>query len=1689
MIMSLKRKLLVTPLIVTLTALAIFTVRLSATPEDTNQVSAGDRRSLITILQDNAASTHLLCEISDYKIESVETGDQTFDRISIDGVSTISRQGLPDLPAVSSLILVPPQSGVHLKINRISQHTKRSIRPVIAPYQNDETTADLSEPPDCLPYDGFYPPDPVVVGKPAILRGYRLVPVTVFPFQYNRTTNELRVNEMVDMELVYSGIGENIVRNSNPQRKSIIFDRLLRSIVDNPPSPSRDDPPCRGSLAYVIGEGEIWDNVLEELEPLIEWRRRMGWTVELIRVENPTEAVLVKDAIQEAYDEWNIPPEAIVICGDTRSQFRIGFHDERRGSQYNYETDHHFGELEGDDILVEAAVGRLVYTDPAMLRGIVEKIINYESDPYIGEDEDAGWQLRGAVAATDSRSGLSTIDVSRWARNLMLKNGYESVDELYFQGDGQVNPTEFIQNNITNGISILTYRGWMQMNGYGYGNVGQLRNGRMLPFVILATCNTGDYYDHHFGEFSWTEGFVLNALGGGIGAVGTSGLTQTQYNNLYISAILRALFCEGIHTQGWALARAKLEIFRNYAAWDDVDHPRNREESWLMSTFMYNLMGDPAVDLYTDVPRNLIVDRPETIRRGDTRFDVHVGFEDVEEDAQGVQVCLYKPEEFQLVALTDEEGRVSFSLDPVWTADGEIMLTVTGHNLMPCLVDYDIEAAESFIGVGEYIIDDGDDDVANPLEELEIHALLVNFGENRPEGALTATLTPFSPQLEVIEGEVQIDQAPPPGESVDANFVVGIGGGFPHGEDAVFNLLVTVGEDEWLNSISFPVEGPQIEFESLLWIDEPLRPAEIADLTITIRNTGSYQLPPVEATLFSHTPTVEIINANADYDIIPAGDLGESENVFRITANLLHLKGSPAHLALAVESDNGFTDTTFFSIVVDTAGEGDPFGPDNYGYICFDDTDEDWRLAPVFDWIEIDPERGGDGIDTKLSDRAEEQDESVVIQLPFVFQYYGVEYDEITVCTNGWISMGDQSNLNTARNRRIPSGMVAESMICPFWDDLLTTNEGGIYSWYDEENNIFIVEWSQMLRLGPNGNNEDSETFQVILYDPRFYPTISGDGEIVFQYFDVTDSRSCIASWDTPFATVGIGNPDQTDGLEYTYWNQLHDGAAPLEPERAIKFTTFIVQQVGVLHGHVTDASTGNPIEDVNIFSSLGQMAITDAEGYWRMDNAIAEFAYSITASMQGYNSMTFDNVELPEDSIFVIDFALLHPEFAPSTDRFDLNLPPGGQIEHSLDITNNGNGLLEWSATRHLVGDADREPWELRRSFLVSQMFDDDRIEGVVYIDDHFYVASGNDYEPIVHILNRDGEPVDSFYQFEIVDRRGMRDLAWDGELIWGAFERTIYGFTVDGELVTSFNSPFNPTTSLAFDPQREVIWMAATTTDIIAMTREGEEIDSLEIMNNGLRIYSLAYWWSDPDGYPLYVVQRERDTEGVAIHKIDPVDGDVQRVAHLHPDLSCSPAGSFITNQFDHYSWIFINVTSMSENSGGDRLEIWQLDVRKDWFELNQVQGLIPAGGVQELTLFLDAAELADTLYQGELHFCHNADSGLAVIPVNVDVGIVSAPNETSPGTPVEFGISSTYPNPFNSATRVRFGMNVTGYVSLRVFDIAGREVTVLYEGNAERGYQTVDWNAFDLPSGIYLMRLESAGRMNHVKVALIR
>ena len=89
----------------------------------------------------------------------------------------------------------------------------------------------------------------------------------------------------------------------------------------------------------------------------------------------------------------------------------------------------------------------------------------------------------------------------------------------------------------------------------------------------------------------------------------------------------------------------------------------------------------------------------------------------------------------------------------------------------------------------------------------------------------------------------------------------------------------------------------------------------------------------------------------------------------------------------------------------------------------------------------------------------------------------------------------------------------------------------------------------------------------------------------------------------------------------------------------------------------------------------------------------------------------------------------------------------------------------------------------------------------------------------------------------------------------------------------------------------------------------------------------------------------------------------------------------------------------------------------------------------------------------------------------------------------SPVSFNLYQNYPNPFNPLTRIYYELPENSYVRLCVYDVLGREVKSLVDGEIPRGKHESDWNASGLPSGVYFYKMEAGTYTQTKKMVLLK
>jgi len=104
---------------------------------------------------------------------------------------------------------------------------------------------------------------------------------------------------------------------------------------------------------------------------------------------------------------------------------------------------------------------------------------------------------------------------------------------------------------------------------------------------------------------------------------------------------------------------------------------------------------------------------------------------------------------------------------------------------------------------------------------------------------------------------------------------------------------------------------------------------------------------------------------------------------------------------------------------------------------------------------------------------------------------------------------------------------------------------------------------------------------------------------------------------------------------------------------------------------------------------------------------------------------------------------------------------------------------------------------------------------------------------------------------------------------------------------------------------------------------------------------------------------------------------------------------------------------------------------------------------------------------------------------LTMNLSTGI----NNNLTGTPKEFALYQNYPNPFNPVTKIRYDLPISGFATLKVYDILGKEVATLVNEQKNAGRYIVDFDGSNLSSGVYFFKYQVGGFIQTKRMMLIK
>jgi hypothetical protein len=1137
--------------------------------------------SASTVIHTEPIADGLLVHIEFDEYQLSQQPGSEFTEILLEGAFPLGQPGQPSLPHLSRLIDMPDRSAAHIEILNQRWTIESGI---IAPEQERVLQAEDFPAPfvqDTRLYatNANFPANSVELGAPALLRNNRICQLSIIPVRCNPIQEQIELLQEMDLRITFNGEDSRNQKTFElPESASFWNDMIETERLVPTPQAERDMYELRDTPGtYIV----VARNTTITNDPYflnwLNWKREKGHLVFVA-----TEAIIggwdpsdIKEYLEDAYTTWDTPPDYIMLIGDPSGS--SSFHLPINSSSYSGTYDHFYATLDGSDYFADVAVGRISVENSSQMQGVFYKEMLYETTPQLA---GTNW-MRSAALAT-GWNAISMIQQSRTIVSDMAEDGITSVDTLWYPNSdaGDVN------NWFNDGICLYNYRGWIGMDGLSTSfidNSSNFTNDGMPAVAAIYTCSTGSFEGYSQTEALLRKGDIAHPRG----AVATMGFatsnTHTAYNNAICGGFWSAFLDHGLVQIGPAMFYGKLTLASTLPPGDsNAEHFAN----WA------NLMGDPGMDMWVGIPSTLSaapVGGSMTLPYGQASVMIQATASG--QPAEGAVVCLYQDGNLRSVGLANAAGQAELSL--LGHSQGTVKLTVSKADCIPFRGSLNMTTNTLYAALLEAGISGAG--MAQPGATLTLNPLAQNTGTqtlNFMSGTLSldpayGTVTDASgawpnitsgSQAEATGSfQIQLNNDLEDGILVPLDFHISAAGGMSI--DQV--LLVPVNTPALVAVSSAFSPGGSV-----------MPPIGSCDLTLGVGNQGTLSASSLSLTLSTDDPFVTVLDGTHNgYN----ANVGSSANaLFELEVLAGALRGHQATFTMTWNG-MGLSGSSDFDLTIASSNEESPTGPDAYGYYAIEDSDYNSN-APAYDWIEIAPAAGGNGTNLYLTDDGNQEDDAATVQLPFDFVYYGIAYDEMAVCSNGFIAFEEGAvNQTDYRNHYLPTGLGPDAMIAPMWDDFVLTGSGDVFWKYDSGLDAVIVEWYAMNHNGSGGTN----TFQLLLFNPESYPTSTGDAPFQFQYQDWNNNQS--NSYDFPGASVGIKDETSLRGLCLTNYGLDAATSTGFDDQKAILFTTdggeFDADENDPPHIQVASVGSVQPLETPTI-----QATVTDPSGIMWVD-------------------------------------------------------------------------------------------------------------------------------------------------------------------------------------------------------------------------------------------------------------------------------------------------------------------------------------------------------------------------------------------------------------------------------------------------------------------------------------------------------
>lgn len=672
------------------------------------------------------SSDGLIMEYSfkSFSVAEMTVEESSYDIVHIMGFGQTMDEGKPSLPSRVDKILLPSNAIPEIKVSHSGyiEYSGLDILPAQPlPGDGERPESPFIRDADFYRIDEYAPLALAEVSEVQIFKEQPMALLSIRPVQYNPVTKTIRVYKRLKIEVKYNASGNkkaDVAMLASSDAGSLISNLVVNIgnlIFEKESTKSTNLNPT----GYII---VTTDEFLDAARKLAAWKRQLGFSVKIISRSTWSGSVsAVKTAVKDHYLATVPRPGYLVILGDQEDVPDYYLENIWLTPILQIYSTNYYACMDGEnDYIPEMAHGRIpVYSaENAMM--VVEKLINYEQNPpddptfyrkgiHAGYFEDL---QRDGVA--DKRYAHSTIDMF----NYMTVNEFNSDLILYTEPD--VNPHSYssyfsgstpfpseykrdsgypwdgdkydILDALNDGRLYAFHRdhgvqrGWVEPE-LDISDLDALRNGDEAPIVFSINCGSGKFTRPH-PDMCFAEKLLRYENGGAIGVVAATEQTRSGYNDAFIMGMVDAIWPnpgllpdfgyedEGytdtdfnpVYRMGDVMIQGLMRMTESYDAsgWADRDH-----------FHLYHYFGDPAMEIWTNVPIPARAEHAKVIAPGTTS----ISYSNTN-CINGYATVVYNEEIKAKVRITGNSGTIALP-EPLPAEGDQVTLTFFKHDYIP----------------------------------------------------------------------------------------------------------------------------------------------------------------------------------------------------------------------------------------------------------------------------------------------------------------------------------------------------------------------------------------------------------------------------------------------------------------------------------------------------------------------------------------------------------------------------------------------------------------------------------------------------------------------------------------------------------------------------------------------------------------------------------------------------------------------------------------------------------------------------------------------------------------------------------------------------------------------------------------------------------------------------------------------